>query len=160
MQWRVTALRALPALRLYGPGLRGAAAVSTTTADVSRLPATLLRLAALLAAAPLLLLARTPTSLLVYGGVVGVGIGLFITSNWALLTKLAPVAQAGVYLGLTNLATAGSGALGRLGGPLIDLLNNAHPGAYTGYTAMFLFGTACSILSALLLTRVDGRIVH
>jgi MFS family permease len=105
----------------------------------------------------LLLLARTSTTLLIYGGVVGVGIGLFITSNWALLNRMAPVAQAGAYLGITNLATAGSGAIGRLGGPLIDLLNNANPGDYNGYTAMFLFGTACTLLSALLLTRVDRR---
>ena len=41
--------------------------------------------------------------------------------------------------------------------PLIDLLNNANPGAYNGYTAMFLFGTACTLFSALLLTRVDRR---
>lgn len=102
----------------------------------------------------LLLLARTPATLLGYGAVLGIGIGLFITSNWALLNRMAPAAQAGVYLGLTNLATAGSGALGRLGGPLIDLLNNANPGAFNGYTAMFLFGTACTLLSALLLTRV------
>ena len=101
----------------------------------------------------LLLLARTPQTLLVFGGVVGVGIGLFLTANWALVNRLAPLAEAGVFLGLTNLATAGSGAVGRLLGPFIDLLNNANPGAFAGYTAMFIFGAICTAASSLLLAR-------
>lgn len=103
----------------------------------------------------LLLMARDPTSLMVYGGITGVGIGLFITSNWALLSKMAPLDQAGVYLGLTNLATAGSGAVGRLMGPVIDWLNNATPGSFNGYTAMFIFGAVCTGLSAVVLARVN-----
>lgn len=103
----------------------------------------------------LLLMARDSTSLLVFGGVTGVGIGLFITANWALLSRMAPMAEAGIYLGLTNLATAGSGAIGRLMGPLIDGLNNANPGAYSGYTAMFIFGAFCTAMSAVLLIKVN-----
>jgi MFS family permease len=105
----------------------------------------------------LLLMARDATTLLITGGITGVGIGLFITANWALLSRLAPLAQAGVYLGLTNLATAGSGAIGRLMGPVIDWLNNANPGAYSGYTAMFIFGAVCTGLSAVLLAKVPER---
>jgi MFS family permease len=101
----------------------------------------------------LLLLARTPQTLLVFGGVVGVGIGLFLTANWALVNRLAPLAEAGVFLGLTNLATAGSGAVGRLLGPFIDLMNNTQPGAYMGYTVMFVFGAICTGASSLLLSR-------
>jgi MFS family permease len=102
----------------------------------------------------LLLMARTPQTLLIFGGVVGVGIGLFLTSNWALVNRLAPLSEAGVFLGLTNLATAGSGAIGRLLGPVIDLINNANPGAFAGYMVMFIFGAVCTGASALLLTRV------
>lgn len=102
----------------------------------------------------LLLMAQDATSLLIFGGITGVGIGLFITANWALLNRQAPLAQAGVYLGLTNLATAGSGAVGRLMGPLIDWLNNATPGQFNGYSAMFIFGALCTSLSALLLVKV------
>jgi MFS family permease len=101
-----------------------------------------------------LLLARTPQTLVIFGGVVGVGIGLFVTANWALINRLAPLAEAGVFLGLTNLATAGSGATGRLLGPVIDLANNANPGAFIGYTIMFIFGAICTGSSALLLKRV------
>jgi len=64
----------------------------------------------------LLLWARTPALLLLFGAVLGVGIGLFLTSNWALAIQHAPLEQAGKYMGLTNLATAGAGALSRLQG--------------------------------------------
>jgi len=84
------------------------------------------------AGALLLLAARTPTLLLIYGSVLGAGIGIFLGANWALANDLAPAAEVGKFLGLTNLATAGAGAVGRLEGPLIDLLNNAWPGQWWG----------------------------
>lgn len=102
----------------------------------------------------LLLWARTPTAVLAFGSVLGLGIGLFLTANWALLNQLAPAAEAGKFLGLTNLATAGAGALGRLEGPFIDLLNNLRPGAWWGYSGLFLFGAVCIGISALLLVKV------
>lgn len=97
---------------------------------------------------------RDLLSLGLYGGVVGAGMGLFLTANWAQANRLAPVAEAGKYLGLTNLATAGAGALARLEGPFIDVLNKAQPGAWWGYTALFLFGTACALASLPLLRKV------
>ncbi len=102
----------------------------------------------------LLLWANSPGRLLVFGIIFGIGIGLFLTANWALANELAPPAEAGKFLGLTNLATAGAGAIGRLEGPFIDLLNNARPGSWWGYAGLFLVGTVCIAISALLLTRV------
>lgn len=99
----------------------------------------------------LLLLARTPQEVLLYGVVLGMGIGLFLTANWALLNASAPPAEAGLFMGLTNLATAGSGAAGRLQGPLIDALNALRPGAWWGYSALFLLGALFILISALLL---------
>jgi MFS family permease len=93
---------------------------------------------------------------LVFGSVLGLGIGLFLTANWALLNELAPAAEAGKFMGLTNLATAGAGALGRLEGPLIDLLNHARPGAWWGYSGLFLMGAVSIAVSALLLTKVGN----
>lgn len=92
--------------------------------------------------------------------VVGAGIGLFLTSNWALANSLAPGEQAGKFLGLTNIATAGSGALARLEGPALDYLNAAWPAAWVGYKALFLFGAVCILLSVLLLVRIPlkGRV--
>ena len=102
----------------------------------------------------LLYFGRTPSTLLIFGSVLGAGIGLFMTSNWALANELAPNDAAGKFLGFTNLATAGSGAVARLGGPLIDLLNNRWPGMHWGYTGMFIFGAVCTLTSIWLLQGV------
>jgi hypothetical protein len=56
---------------------------------------------------------------------------------------------------LTNLATAGSGALARLEGPAIDALNAAAPGRWLGYTALFVFGAACTFASLFLLQKIQ-----
>lgn len=103
----------------------------------------------------LMLLARDMSTLTVFASVLGGGIGLFLTSNWALANALAPSDQAGKFLGLTNLATAGSGALARLEGPAIDALNAAAPGQWMGYTALFIFGALCVFASMLLLQKIQ-----
>ncbi len=64
------------------------------------------------------------------------------------------VLEAGKFLGLTNLATAGSGALARLEGPAIDALNAAAPGQWLGYTALFVFGAVCAFASMFLLQKI------
>ena len=106
----------------------------------------------------LLLAGRTLHELMVFGSVFGVGLGMFLSANWALANDLAPQEDAGKFLGLTNLATAGAAALGRLEGPLIDLLNNARPGQWWGYSALFLFGALCALLSALVLLKVGSGV--
>jgi MFS family permease len=102
----------------------------------------------------LLLLVTDQNSLVMMGSVIGVGMGLFLTSNWALANHLAPGTESGKYLGLTNIATAGAGALARLWGPLLDGLNNAWVGGWWGYKSMFIFGTVCALLSLILLVRI------
>ncbi len=55
------------------------------------------------------------------GCVIGTGVGLFYTSNWALGTEIVPKGEAGKYLGISNLAGAGAGAIGAyIGGPIAD----------------------------------------
>ena len=88
------------------------------------------------------------------GIIVGAGIGLFLTSNWALANQLAPLARAGRFLGLTNLATAGAAALARLEGPAVDTLNNAFPGEWIGYKGIFLLGSACIAGSTWFLSKI------
>jgi len=105
----------------------------------------------------MLLWARTPLTLLIFGALLGAGVGLFLTANWALCNRLAPSAQAGMFLGLTNLATGGAGALARLQGPFIDLMNNANPGTWWGYSELFLTGAVCTLISAVLLVKVSAR---
>ena len=105
----------------------------------------------------LMLFAKDMRGLTVFGSVLGAGIGLFLTSNWALANTLAPEAEAGKYLGLTNLATAGSGALARLAGPALDWLNAAWPGVWMGYKGLFIFGALCILLSVFLLQKIDVK---
>ena len=103
----------------------------------------------------LMLFATDMRGLMIFGSILGAGIGLFLTSNWALANSLAPEAEAGKYLGLTNLATAGSGALARLEGPALDWLNSIQPGAWIGYKSLFIFGALCIFLSVFLLQKIS-----
>jgi MFS family permease len=105
----------------------------------------------------LMLFATDMRGLLIIGSILGAGIGLFLTSNWALANTLAPEVEAGKYLGLTNLATAGSAALARLEGPALDWLNAAWPGAWVGYKGLFIFGAVCMFLSIFLLQKIQVK---
>ena len=105
----------------------------------------------------LMLFATNMRDVMVFGSLLGSGIGLFLTANWALANTLAPGEQAGKYLGFTNLATAGSAAIARLEGPALDWLNAAWPGAWAGYKGLFLFGALTMALSVLILRKIDGR---
>lgn len=105
----------------------------------------------------LMLLATDMRGLTIFGSVLGAGIGLFLTSNWALANSLAPQGEAGKYLGLTNLATAGAAALSRLEGPVLDWLNAAWPGAWIGYKGLFVFGATCILLSIFFLRKIHVK---
>jgi MFS family permease len=102
----------------------------------------------------LMLLVHDMHGLTIFGSLLGAGIGLFLTANWTLANALAPSEQAGKFLGFTNLATAGSGALARLEGPALDFLNSAWSGLWVGYTMLFIFGAFCTLLSAIVLVKV------
>ena len=103
----------------------------------------------------LLLNAHNLDGLVLFAGVLGAGIGLYLSSNWALASRLAPKAQAGKFLGLTNLATAGASAFSRLLGFPVDWLNHAHPGVFMGYSGLFVLGGIGALLSLSLLARVQ-----
>ena len=87
-----------------------------------------------------------PNLVLIYlaGCILGLGTGLFVTTNWALGTRLVPAAEAGRYLGVSNLAGAGAGMIGTgIGGPVADQLNARVPGLgyfviFAGYGVLFL----------------------
>jgi MFS family permease len=102
----------------------------------------------------LMILAHSPSAVLVCGSIIGAGAGIFITCNWALATDLAPQSAAGKFLGLTNLATAGAGAFSRMTGPVLDWLNNLYPGQSLGYTALFISSAVFALLALVVLIRV------
>lgn len=79
--------------------------------------------ASLLAAVGTLTVILSPGMVLIYVGgcLIGAGLGLFYPSIWALGTEIVPQEKAGQFLGLSNLAGAGAGAIGAyIGGPIAD----------------------------------------
>jgi len=116
----------------------------------------LLALAGVIAAGGtfLLFLSTDMNGVLVSGCLIGIGTGLFWTTNWALGTELVPKAEAGRYLGISNLAGAGAGVVGAgIGGPLADFFNTYRPGF--GYLVVFAIYGVCLLLSSMTLFKVQ-----
>ena len=98
--------------------------------------------------------AVTPFQLILFGSILGAGLGIFLATNWALANQMAPSGDVGKFIGLTNLATAGSAAVARLEGPMTDVLNNAAPGQWWGWTALFAVSAVLMLASALAMRKV------
>jgi MFS family permease len=115
----------------------------------------LVGLAGLIAAAGtfLLIFSANMPMVIASGCIIGAGAGLFMATNWALGTDLAPAQQAGRYLGISNLAGAGAGIVGAgIGGPMADFFNALRPGL--GYLVIFAVYGALFLLSTASLTQV------
>ncbi len=100
----------------------------------------------------LLAVLREPEWIPVLGVAIGVGMGTFNSVNWAWATDLVPANEAGKYLGLSNLATAGSAAISRLFGPLVDLINRW--AAPAGYMLLFVVATLGALAGLWITLRV------
>ena len=110
----------------------------------------LLAISGLLAALGTLVVLVAPnlTVINVGGCLIGAAAGLFYSANWALGTQLVPQEQAGRYLGLSNLAGAGAGAIGAyIGGPIADSM---------GYTLLFAIYGLLFLLSIVTLLGIHG----
>ncbi|HEY9152016.1 MAG TPA: MFS transporter, partial [Anaerolineales bacterium] len=103
----------------------------------------------------LLWFGRTQGTILLFGSILGAGVGLFLTANWTLANKLAPPDEAGKYLGLTNLATAGAGVVARAAGALWDIFNNAAPGSWNGYMILFFSAGVFALVSIALIGMIE-----
>jgi MFS family permease len=89
---------------------------------------------------------------------VGVGAGMFIAVDWALLVDIIPKATAGRYMGLSNVVTATAGALaGAIAGFVIAATTGLTGDPGTGPRVAFLLTLAYYLAGALLLRRVDTR---
>lgn len=95
----------------------------------------------------LLSITRDTKGILVLGCFIGLGMGTFASVNWAWATDLVPATEAGKYLGLSNLATAGSAATSRLLGPLIDSVNARLPNA--GYSMLFVLASLAAMTGSI-----------
>ncbi len=82
---------------------------------------------------------------------VGIAIGVFYAVNWALGTRLAPADDTGRYLGISNLAGAGAGAVGAyIGGPIADFFVTHYPAQpIRGYLLLFALYGALFVISIL-----------
>lgn len=96
--------------------------------------------------------ATSAAHMLLAAALLGLSMGAFMSSNWALATDLVPPGEEGRYLGLTNLATAGASALSRLIGPAIDFFNGLSAG--TGYQFMLGMCIIYLLAGSLLVLKV------
>jgi MFS family permease len=125
----------------------------------------IIALAGLVAALGTLIALLSPSLTIIYigGCLIGVATGMFYTANWALGTKLVPKEQAGRYLGISNLAGAGAGAVGAyIGGPIADFFTAHVPDAPgLGYVLLFaIYGTLFLLsIAALNWVREPARTV-
>ncbi|MGP8161990.1 MAG: MFS transporter [Candidatus Dormibacteria bacterium] len=90
--------------------------------------------------ASLLGIPRGLAQVLWFGVPIGVGIGCFLTVDWAFMVDLIPPAEFGRFLGFSNIATAGSGIIARfIAGPVLDHFNaGGHIlGELGGYPVVF-----------------------
>jgi len=90
--------------------------------------------------------------IIAFGGLVGISVGAFMSTNWALATDLVAKGEEARYLGLANLATAGGSALARLIGPVIDFFNAYSPGL--GYSVMLLACFVYFLAGSLLVLKI------
>ena len=110
------------------------------------------------AGATLLLVVRDRTLIIVAGGVIGMGIGAFLSASWALATDIVPRQEAARYLGIANIATCiGSGVARLLGGVLIDPINRLLGSSSLGYLSLFILATLCFLASALVIIPLPNK---
>ncbi len=103
----------------------------------------------------LLFFFRSDQFILTSAILMGIGFGGLMSTNWALAVDVIPKDEAGKYIGLTNLASAGGSAIARLKGPMIDFFNTRRFGL--GYTAMLSTSFASLIASSVLLWGIKKR---
>ena len=82
--------------------------------------------------------------------------GFFYSANWALGVGLVPQAEAGRFLGISNLAGAGAGAVGAyIGGPIADFFTaNVPETPGLGYVVVFTIYALLFLLSLVPLARI------
>jgi MFS family permease len=112
----------------------------------------------LIAASGTLIAILVPNLNVIYvgGSLIGIATGAFYTANWALGTELVPVKEAGRYLGISNLAGAGAGAVGAyIGGPIADFFAlNVPQAPGMGYVLLYGIYGLLFLLSVAALSKV------
>jgi len=94
------------------------------------------------------------------GLVIGIGLGVFFSVDWAFIQDIIPANQGGLYMGFSNIATAGAGIIAVfVGGPLLDLFN-AGPkilGLPGGFPVIFAAFALWFVIGSLSILKVPER---
>jgi MFS family permease len=119
----------------------------------------LLIIAGLLAAAGaiLFIFLRDINLLFVAGSLIAGGAGIFASASWALATDIVPKGEGALYLGLANAATIIGSISGRLGGPLIDGLNQLTGTTTIGYLVVFGLAALFFVGSSVVVLRISEK---
>jgi MFS family permease len=89
---------------------------------------------------------------------VGVGAGMFLAVDWALMVDIIPRSTAGRYMGISNVVTATAGAIaGVIAGSIIAQTTDATHDATLGPRLAFGLAVAWYAIGAWTLRRVDTR---
>jgi MFS family permease len=94
------------------------------------------------------------------GILIGIGFGLFFSVDWAFIQDVIPSDEAGLFMGFSNIATAGSGIIARfVGGFLLDPFNGGPRifGLPGGFPIIFSVFCAWLLIGALLILKVPEK---
>lgn len=106
----------------------------------------------------MLLLTPTPTGVVTAAGVIGLGTGVYLSGSWALATDLVPTEEAGRYMGIANIASAGGSAAARgIGAVIVDPINQLLGSQAAGYTVLFVGAMLALLLASILILRLQPR---
>jgi MFS family permease len=92
--------------------------------------------------------------------VIGAGFGAFESVDWAFIQDVIPGGEGGLFMGFSNIATAGSGIIARfVAGWLLDLFNAGPPllGLKGGYPVVFLLLAVWVVLGSVAILQVPER---
>jgi MFS family permease len=103
--------------------------------------------------AGMLLVALSPSEWLAIAAFVpfGIGVGIFLSVDWALMTDVIPKETTGRYMGILNAGTAAAGPVFLIVAGLVldrvSQLNDANgPRAAMGVAVLFLIGAGIALL--------------
>jgi MFS family permease len=90
------------------------------------------------------------------GVLIGIGYGLFFSVDWAFIQDIIPADEAGLFMGFSNIASAGSGVIARfVGGFLLEFNNGPQLlGLPGGYPVIFTVFFIWLLVGGLLILKV------
>ena len=102
-----------------------------------------------------LMIFQDQSLLILIGALIGLSVGVFLSTSWAMFTDVVPTYEAARYLGIVNIATAGGSAVARLlGGIVIDPINVITGTSSAGYYVYYSLAVIAFALSTVAILRL------